>query len=414
MSTALPLRSQDPAQDPSRYRDRKKAMWLLSVIAPAYVVIGPAAYLMGHPHPMWFFAGLLTFYVGIPLLDAILGEDLSNPPEGAVPRLEADRYYRWINYAVVPVLWFSLLFNVVFLATHDVPWYDWLATVLATGSMLGFGLNLSHELGHKKDWLGRKVALFNLALGGYGHFSIEHNRGHHRHVATPEDPASSKMGESIYRFMFRELPGAFFRAWDLETERLDRIGKSPWSLDNEMVQAGLVTAVLYGGLIGVFGAKMVPVLACVAFWGAFQLTSANYIEHYGLLRLKRPDGRYEHCQPHHSWNSNHIVSNLVVFHLQRHSDHHANPTRSYQSLRNFPELPTLPSGYFGMFLAAYVPPVWFAIMDPLVVKASGGDVSRINILPAKKPLLMRRYGLHDSSVPAANEGALPRTAAAQA
>ena len=401
MSTVLPLNPEKQVD----YTDRKKAMWLLSVIAPAGVTVGPVAHLLGATSHAWFFVSLALFYIGVPLLDLLMGEDLSNPPESAVPRLEADRYYRWINYLVVPVIWGSLLFNVIYLGTHDLPWYSWLATVIITGSMLGFGLNLSHELGHKKDWIGRKIGLFNSALGGYGHFSIEHNRGHHRHVATPEDPASSKMGETIYRFMFRELPGAYFRAWDLETERLDRVGKSPWSLDNEIVQGGLMTAALYGSLIALFGVKMVPILALVAFWGAFQLTSANYIEHYGLTRQKLANGRYEHCQPHHSWNSNHIISNLVVFHLQRHSDHHANPTRSYQSLRNFPELPTLPSGYFGMFLAAYVPPLWFALMDKRVVAATGGDVDRINFLPAKRAKLVRQFGLKETSTQSAQAAA---------
>jgi alkane 1-monooxygenase len=360
MSTVHPIAGgQAPA-----YRDRKRLLWLLSVIAPAGVVIGPAAHLLGATSQAWFFVALAVFYIAIPLLDKLLGEDLSNPPESAVPALEADRYYRAINYAVVPVLWAGLLFNCIYLATHELPWASWLATAIITGSMLGFGLNLSHELGHKKDRLGRKVGLFNSALGGYGHFSIEHNRGHHRHVATPEDPASSKMGETIYRFMFRELPGAYFRAWDLESERLDRLGKSAWSLDNEIVQAGLVTAALYGGLIAWFGAAMVPVLAVVAFWGAFQLTSANYIEHYGLVRQQLPNGRYEPCQPHHSWNSNHVLSNLVVFHLQRHSDHHANP-----------------------------------IMDPLLIKATAGDVARINFLPAKRQRLMRQYGLQERVMP---------------
>lgn len=391
MSATLPL----PTDQQPAYRDRKRLMWLLSVIGPAGVTIGPVAHLLGATSEAWFFVSIAFFYGVIPLLDWLLGEDLSNPPESVVPRLEADRYYRWINYAVVPVLWGSLLFNCIFVATHELSWMAWLATTIITGSMLGFGLNLSHELGHKKDWLGRKLGLFNSALGGYGHFSIEHNRGHHRHVATAEDPASSKMGETIYRFVFREMPGAFFRAWDLETERLERQGQSPWSLHNEIIQAGLVTLGLYGGLIAAFGPKMVPVLAVVAFWGAFQLTSANYIEHYGLLRRKLPDGRYERCEPHHSWNSNHIISNLIVFHLQRHSDHHANPTRSYQSLRNFPELPTLPSGYFGMFLAAYVPPIWFAIMDKRVIAATGGDVKRINFLPAQRARLMRQFGLRE-------------------
>lgn len=391
-----------PTDQTPVYRDRKRLMWLLSVVGPAAVTIGPVAHLLGATSEAWFFVSIAFFYGFIPLLDWLLGEDLSNPPEAVVPRLEADRYYRWINYAVVPVLWGSLLFNCIFVATHELSWMAWLATTLITGSMLGFGLNLSHELGHKKDWLGRKIGLFNSALGGYGHFSIEHNRGHHRHVATSEDPASSKMGETIYRFVFREMPGAFFRAWDLETERLERQGQSPWSLNNEIIQAGLITLTLYSGLVVAFGTPMVPVLAVVALWGAFQLTSANYIEHYGLLRSKLPDGRYERCEPHHSWNSNHIISNLIVFHLQRHSDHHANPTRSYQSLRNFPDLPTLPSGYFGMFLAAYVPPIWFAIMNKRVIAATGGDVSRINFLPAQRARLMRQFGLREQPSVAGN------------
>jgi len=129
------------------------------------------------------------------------------------------------------------------------------------------------------------------------------------------------------------------------------------------------------------------------FWGAFQLTSANYIEHYGLQRRRLADGRYERCAPHHSWNSNHLVSNLIVFQLQRHSDHHAHPSRGYQSLRDFPDLPRLPSGYFGMFLLAYLPPLWFRVMDPRVAQAVHGDPAGINFQPGLREPLMRKLGL---------------------
>lgn len=379
------------------YRDRKRYAWLLSVVAPLGAPLGPILFLQTG-NAVWLWAFLALFYVGVTVMDRLFGEDLSNPPESAVPRLEADNYYRYITYAVVPVLWFGFFFNVIFLATHELPWYHWLAVVLTTGSMLGFGLNLCHEMGHKKNLLDRKLAVATLALGAYGHFSVEHNRGHHRHVATPEDPASSRMGETIYRFVFREMPGAFFRAWDLECERMERLGKSDWSLDNEMVQGGVITFVLYAGLIALYGVAMVPILMLVAFWGGFQLTSANYIEHYGLIRKKLANGRYEQCQPHHSWNSNHIASNLVLFHLQRHSDHHAHPTRSYQSLRDFPDLPRLPVGYFGMFLAAYVPPVWFRIMNPRLIEAVNGDVTRINFMPARRQRLIRQYGLNEETI----------------
>jgi len=395
-TTSLP--STHAAAEP--YRDRKRYAWLLSVIAPLAAPAGPWLYLQTG-QTVWLWAFLAFFYFGIPLLDRLFGEDRSNPPESAVPALEADSYYRYITWAVVPILWFSFIYNVVFLAMHELPWYLWLLVVITTGNVLGFGLNLGHEMGHKKGWLDRKLALLTLALGGYGHFSVEHNRGHHRWVATPEDPASSRMGESIWRFVFREMPGAYFRAWDLEAERLERSGKSVWSLGNEIVQAGLVTALLYGTLIALFGTPMIPLLLAVAFWGAFQLTSANYIEHYGLVRKKLENGRYEMTRPHHSWNSNHIASNLALFHLQRHSDHHANPTRSYQSLRDFPELPTLPVGYFGMFLMAYVPPLWFRVMDRRLIEAVGGDASRINFEPAKRARLMQRYGLQEVATPAA-------------
>ncbi len=167
------------------------------------------------------------------------------------------------------------------------------------------------------------MAKLVLAVVGYGHFFIEHNKGHHRDVATPMDPATSRMGESIYSFSLREIPGAFKRAWDLEEQRLSRCGKSVWSLENEVLQPMILTAVLYAGLLAFFGPLMLIFLPIQMAFGWWQLTSANYIEHYGLLREKMSDGRYERQQPHHSWNSNHIMSNLILFHLQRHSDHHA-------------------------------------------------------------------------------------------
>lgn len=380
------------------YRDPKKVLWVLPVLLPAIALIGTLAALLGHDHPIWYLAPFLVAFVGIPALDWILGDDTSNPPEAAVPNLEKRSFYRWMLYLAIPVGWFTTLFNVWFLSTHAVPWYGLVTTVVINGFMLGLVMNMSHELGHKKEWLPRKAALFNLSLGAYVHFCIEHNRGHHRHVATPEDPASSKMGETIYRFMFREMPGAYFRGWDLEVERLERQGKSAWSLDNEIVQGWIGTAIVWGAMIAWLGWQALPLLVAIAFLGAFMLTSANYIEHYGLVRQKKADGRYEHCQPHHSWNSNHVLSNILTFHLQRHSDHHANPTRSYQSLRSFSEVPTfLPMGYTGMFLVAYVPSLWFKVMDKRVVQATGGDASRINFLPAQRKRLVKAFGMKDEA-----------------
>lgn len=375
------------------YVDRKRHLWLFSLLVPCTALAGPLLYMLVSPKMLWLWLPTLFSYALIPLLDALIGEDRSNPPEEAVPALEADPYYRYVTYALVPILWLSFLVGVFFVGTHSLPWYGVLAVILSTGGSLGYGLNLGHELGHKKTTLERWLAKITLALGCYGHFYVEHNRGHHRDVATPADPASARMGESLYRFVFREMPGAFFRAWDLEAERMERCGRSVWSLHNEIIQPGLISLVLYSTLVFLLGVDILPVLMLIAFWGAFQLTQANYIEHYGLLRKQLDNGRFERCQPHHSWNSNHLFSNWALFHLQRHSDHHAHPTRRYQSLRDFPDLPRLPSGYFGMYLLAYVPPLWFSVMDHKLLEAVGRDPQRINFEEAKRERLMRRYRL---------------------
>jgi alkane 1-monooxygenase len=375
----------------------------MSLLVPAALGCGPLFYwLTGSVAAMWIPAAVV--YLAIPLLDVVLGEDLNNPPEEVVPLLEADSYYRWAAYALVPVLWIAFLANAYFVGTQDLPWTAVLAIAVNIGILCGFAINLGHELGHKKSRLERNLATSVLALGAYGHFAIDHNRGHHRHVATPEDCASSRMGETLYTFAVRELPGAFRRAWFLEAGRLERHEKSAWSFENEILRAGLITGAVSLGLLLAFGPIMIPYLLVTYFIGAFHLTLANYIEHYGLLRQKRPNGLYERCQPHHSWNSNHICSNWALYHLQRHSDHHANPGRRYQSLRHFDGLPTLPNGYFGMFLVALVPPLWFRVMDPLVVAQAEREPQRIHFAPNQRQALCERYQLLDEGVVEATVG----------
>lgn len=374
------------------YRDRKRYAWILSILVPAFAGSGAVLVMWtGDPRIAWL--PVLFIYGLIPVLDLIMGEDLSNPPESAVPALEADKYYRYVTYASVPILWLSFIISVWFLATHEMPWHAQLAMVLSAGVASGFGINLGHELGHKNTAVERWLAKIILAPTGYGHFFIEHNRGHHRDVATPADPASSRMGETIYTFVLREMPGALRRAWRIEQERLGRTGQPVWSSHNEVLQPAAITVVLWAVMLVWLGWGALPFIVGIAFWANFQLSSANYIEHYGLLRKERSPGRYEVCQPHHSWNSNHIFSNWVTFHLQRHSDHHAHPTRRYQSLRHFENLPQLPNGYFGMFLACYVPPFWFWLMDRRVVELAQGDVSRIHFQQGQRARLMRKFGL---------------------
>ena len=211
------------------------------------------------------------------------------------------------------------------------------------------------------------------------------------------------MGESIYKFAKRELPGAFFEAWALEKDRLVRRGKPVLHPNNQILQSFAISALLALLLILAFGWIMIPFILIHHAFAWWQLTSANYIEHYGLLRQKDGAGKYERCEPHHSWNSNHIFSNLVLLHLERHSDHHTHPTRRYQSLRHYADLPSLPSGYFGTYLLAYIPKLWFRVMDKrlLALPQVDGDLDRVNIDPDAKPSLFLRYGrdkMHEPTI----------------
>ncbi len=374
------------------YRDRKRWGWALSVVYPLMPFVGIAA----HAATGWQLAlalPLLISYGLMPLLDALIGEDENNPPEAVVPQLDDDRYYRWLTWATVPLHFVALIGCAWWVGTQALSW--WAVGLLAyvAGTDSGLGLNTGHELGHRRTAIEQWLARLVLAVPAYGHFTVEHGRGHHRAVATPEDHASARMGESIYRFALRELPGGIRRAWSLERERLAAQGRRAWSPRNTVLQSWAVTAVLQLVLVAAFGAVMLPFLAIhnlVAWW---QLTSANYVEHYGLLRAREPSGRYEPPQPHHSWNANHLVTNLATFHLQRHSDHHAWPSRRYQSLRHFEQLPQLPSGYFGMFPLAYVPWLWFRVMDPrlLALPHVRGDLARVNLDPRRAQRLRAQY-----------------------
>jgi alkane 1-monooxygenase len=384
----------DAQGQPVTYRDRKRAAWLLSVVYPLVPLVGIGAHAVTG-HPIALALPLVIGYGLMPLLDALIGEDGNNPPEAVVPQLEADRYYRWLTWLTVPLYFAVMLACAAWAGTQDLPWWALLVLAYVAGVNSGMGLTTGHELGHKHNAVEQWLARVILAVPAYGHFTVEHGRGHHRWVSTPQDHASARMGESIYRFALRELPGGVRRAWQLESARLAGLGHSAWSPHNTMLQSYAITAVLQLGLIAVFGPVMLVFLVVhnlVAWW---QLTSANYVEHYGLLRQKLPGSEsYEAPQPHHSWNTNHLVTNLALFHLQRHSDHHANPSRRYQSLRDFPDLPQLPSGYFGMFTLAYVPRLWFRVMDErlLALPHVHGDLTKVNVEPRARARLEARHG----------------------
>ena len=380
------------------YVDRKRWLWAMSVLYPLTPLPGIWLHSLTN-NEAWLLLPLLLNYGFGPILDWFLGEDRNNPPEEVLMQLGRDPYYRRLTYATVPLHFVTLLGAAWYAASQGLSIAGVFALAVVTGMTAGLAINTGHELGHKNSRIERLLAKVVLAVPAYGHFTIDHNLGHHRNVSTPGDPASSRMGESIYRFALREIPGAFKEAWAIEKDRLQRRNRAVWHPNNQILQSYFLTVLINAALIVTLGWIMLPFLLlhhAMAYW---QLTSANYIEHYGLLRRVDDDGKVERCEPRHSWNSNHIFSNLVLFHLERHSDHHASPLRRYQALRHFDDAPQLPNGYFGVYLLAYVPWLWFRVMDKrlLALPHIKGDLDKVNICPDARPAIFLKYG-HDKMV----------------
>ena len=388
-----------PAGSTEQWRDPKRYLWLIGLVVPSLFFVAYGGWqLTGFGGFFWI--GPLVILVIVPAIDLFAGLDRSNPPDDVIEALEADRYYRWITYAFLPIQYIGFVSAMYLIARGDpftgetIALYAKIGMAVSIGCIGGIGINTAHELGHKKEANERWLSKIALAQSFYGHFYIEHNRGHHVRVATPEDPASSRVGESFYAFWPRTVLGSVRSAWRIEKRRYARKKQHPFRLGNDVLNAWVMSLVLWGALVAWLGLGILPYLVVQAVVGFTLLEVVNYMEHYGMLRGRVGIGerqRYERVAPSHSWNSNNIATNVLLYHLQRHSDHHANPTRRYQTLRDYEESPVLPTGYAGMILIAAIPPIWRRVMDRRVLGHFDGDLSRANLAPRKRSALLAAY-----------------------
>jgi alkane 1-monooxygenase len=382
------------------WRDQKRYLWLIGLVVPSLAFIGSGLWaLTGWGG--WFWIGPFVILVVVPAIDLVAGLDRTNPPDHVIEALEKDRYYRWITYLFLPIQYVGFVGALSLIGGGgligggaDLTTLDKVGLAVSIGCIGGIGINTAHELGHKREANERWLSKIALAQSFYGHFYIEHNRGHHVRVATPEDPASSRVGENFYQFWPRTVGGSLTSAWRLEKRRYARRNQHPFRIGNDVLNAWLMSFVLWTALTMWLGPEILPFLLIQAVVGFSLLEVVNYMEHYGMLRQKVGVGsrqRYERVDPTHSWNSNNIATNVLLYHLQRHSDHHANPTRRYQALRDFEESPVLPTGYAGMIVLAIVPAVWRRVMDPRVLAHFDGDLSRANLSPRKRDRILAKY-----------------------
>jgi alkane 1-monooxygenase len=311
-----------------------------------------------------YHAFVVTFLV-IPVVDWLAGRDESNAPPDREARLERSQFFRAILYVYAPIQLGLIVWGAWVVARENLPPMENLGLMLSIGIVTGAqGITIAHELGHKASASDRWVARMLLVTVSYGHFYIEHNRGHHVRVATPEDPATARRGEGFWRFLPRTVIGSYRSAWTLECERLQRLGLPVSGWRNQMLWFTALPIAIGAALGLALGPMATALFFAQSAMAITLLETVNYVEHYGLVRKQLADGRYERVDLRHSWDADNLITNCFLIHLQRHADHHTHPTRPYQALRHVDQSPKLPAGYAGMIPLAVIPPLWFAVMNP--------------------------------------------------
>lgn len=346
----------------------RKAGYLLFLLAP---LLMPSAWHLGivtdMPNLMAWFPVLWIFGL-IPLLDYLIGRDTANPDEASeTPAMQGQVYFRILTLLAVPIQAGLLVWTCWIFVNGELGFWGRLGWLISMGVVSGINaINIAHELIHRHGRLEPWAGGILLSLVVYAGFKIEHVRGHHVKVSTPDDASSARYGQSLYGFLPHAWKWNFLNAWMLEAARLRRSGLPVLHWCNELIWWYGLSAGIAIAMTWTFGWLGLLFFLGQSFIAFTELEIINYVEHYGLHRRRHAGGRYERTTHQHSWNSSYMVTNLFLFQLQRHSDHHAHPARRYQVLRHFDDSPQLPGGYAAMVLLALVPTLWRRVMDPRV------------------------------------------------
>lgn len=324
-------------------------------VAIAFLNVGVLAY-----------TPVLVFFFLVPIFELFLAPDYSNKEGEDRDKAMKDIYYDILLYLMVP-LQFGFLFWFLSIVGDDVSAVTKVGRIIGMGLMCGvIGINVGHELGHRLNKFENLFGDLLMLTSLENHFVPYHNRGHHNNVGTPKDPATARMSEPLYFFWFRSQLGSYFQAWQIEINRMKIMKKGALSLKNKMVQYSLSHLFFLGLIYIQFDWVGLTYFFLAAFIGIILLETVNYIEHYGLIRVKNNKGKYERVRRKHSWNSDHVLGRAILFELSRHSDHHFKADRPYQILESREDSPCMPTGYPGMMLMAFVPPLFFKVMNPRV------------------------------------------------
>ncbi len=346
----------------------------IKFLLPFTIYLGSLQSFNAHGWVIWiplFFAWFM-----IPVMEIFIKPDPSNLNAAEEELAKKNKGYDILLYVVVVAQYFALYQFLYSMKNDTLQWHEIIGRVWVMGMLCGvFGINVGHELGHRVNKFEQFLAKALLLTSLYMHFFTEHNKGHHKRVATPEDPSSARYNEPVYLFYFRTIIFSYFSAWHIANDETRKKGKPVISLYNEMIVFTIIQLAFVALIFFVFGWLVTIYFLVAALIGILLLETVNYIEHYGLQRKSTgeaplPDGqrRYERAMPAHSWNSDHVVGRVMLFELSRHSDHHYLASRKYQVLRHHDDSPQMPTGYPGMMILSLFPPVWFYIMNRRIKK----------------------------------------------
>ena len=317
-----------------------------------------------------YLAVIFTF-IFIPLLEILVKKSDEKYSEEEKKNRLLDPFFDLLLYLNIPIVFGIFFFSIDKLAyTSSVS--DIVGIILSASIVMATnGINVGHELGHRKSIIARTCSKILYLPSQYMHFYIEHNFGHHINVATPEDPATARYKQTLYSFWITSVIRTYISAWKIQLRLLRVSKKSFLSIKNDMIFYTLFQIIFLLFIYYNFGLYLTVLSLVMSVVSFLFLETINYVEHYGLLRKKELSGRYERVKPHHSWNSNHTIGRIVLYELTRHSDHHFKSSKKYQVLESLEDCPHLPYGYPTSILLSLIPPVWFRIMNPLVKNYMG-------------------------------------------
>jgi len=337
--------------------------YLLAYSIPFFGLLG--IYFQG----IWSYTVVIYVFVLIPILELFLPIDASNYSENEVESRLKNKLYNGLLYLNIPIVYGCLYFTFTIVKTKELTYFELIGIVLSLGIILGSnGINVAHELGHRKLLFERLLGKLLLIPSHYTHFFIEHNHGHHLHVSTPEDPSTAKYNQNLYSFWVQSVTGTYVKAWQIQKKINSSEKISFFSLRNDMLWFTIIQICYLLLVFNLFGLKVLLVAVFSGIIGFLLLETINYIEHYGLQRKILPSGRFERVTEKHSWNSNHILGRIILYELTRHSDHHFKSSKEYQILEHHEESPQLPYGYPASMVLSFIPPLWFALMNNKIPK----------------------------------------------